>query len=48
MGSFFTIFHLDGFIEVDDDLCGVTGKEHEDNGGEKSSHGAVAPVGQQH
>ena len=39
--------HLDGFIEVDNDLCGVASEEHDHDGGEEGGHGSVAPVRQQ-
>ena len=35
--------NLNGFVEVDDDLGGVAGEEHDHNCGEQGSHCAVTP-----
>ena len=36
--------YLDSFIHIEDKLAGVTDKEDDDNGEEKSYHGGVAAV----
>ena len=38
-------FHLDGFVEIDNDLCGVAGEEHDNDRREECCHRTIASDG---